>query len=461
MTPGNSSGGGTEEKDLENARGSFFAWDDEYCAEHDGKIASFARLNERLDCIGDFEAVLKRDKINVVKTGRIVGGVILGAAVFAPVALLAAPGLAGALGATGLLGAAGTGTAIATLHGAALTSASLAAIGGGTMAGGVIFITAAGAALGARQGGVVSNSYFGEVEGFAIRKLQGGTGTGVIFVNGFLSEAEEGFQDWQDGVRAKWSRRPWYSVRWEASKLAKLGRMLAIDASGASMHAFAKKLSARAARKAASKFNPLTWAMLVAEMAGNPWHTAMVKASMTGILVADLLCRTAPREYTLMGHSLGARVIAYALQALSTRSGRPVVRDVYLLGGAIDRTDKAMWNNAAKAVSGTIHNCYSRNDKVLQYAYRGANAMLSDPIGIGPISGRNPKIRNWDFSNAVRSHMAWKSFLPKAMEHIARKSRHARKAARALIGFERRGTTARPVRPPGSKDDRSRNMTTT
>lgn len=65
------------------------------------------------------------------------------------VAWVAAPFVATALGAVGLLGAASTGTTIATLHGCALTSASLYAVGGGSMAAGTAVITGSGATLGA------------------------------------------------------------------------------------------------------------------------------------------------------------------------------------------------------------------------------------------------------------------------------------------------------------------------
>jgi hypothetical protein len=80
-----------------------------------------------------------------------------GAIIAAPFALAAAPVIATTLGAAGALGTtATTGTVIATLKGAILTKASLAAIGngaliagGGGMTGGTAVITTAGAAVGA------------------------------------------------------------------------------------------------------------------------------------------------------------------------------------------------------------------------------------------------------------------------------------------------------------------------
>ncbi|MBC8255788.1 MAG: hypothetical protein H8E85_00580 [Candidatus Marinimicrobia bacterium] len=65
---------------------------------------------------------------------------------------LAAPAIAASFGAAGLLGAAGTGTVISTLSGAALTSASLAAIGTGTVASGTLVLTTTGAVIGACGG---------------------------------------------------------------------------------------------------------------------------------------------------------------------------------------------------------------------------------------------------------------------------------------------------------------------
>jgi hypothetical protein len=46
----------------------------------------------------------------------------------------------------------------------------------------------------------------------------------------------------------------------------------------------------------------------------------MVKSSMTGLLLADLISRVKGKEkFILMGNSLGCRVIFYALNALSTK----------------------------------------------------------------------------------------------------------------------------------------------
>lgn len=391
------------------ARGSEDGWDDELCAEHAGEIASFERLGLQLDDLSGYARIFERDSVNMKKVGIATACTIAGCAVFGPAALYAGPALASSLGAAGALGAAGTGTAISSLSGAALTSASLAAIGGGTMAAGTAVITATGAALGGYYGGMVSNSYFGQVEGFRINKVRGGNRHAVIFVNGFLSQGSDDTKDWQTGLDEKFRRNHWYHVDWEAKNLLKLGSMLKI-----APRTFAKNvvvgLAAKGSKSAALRLNPLGAVMTAADLVDNPWHTAMVKAQMTGIMLADAIARTPKWRFTLAGHSLGARVVYYALEALATKKVKRV-RDAYLLGGAVSN-HTGDWERAATAVGGTIYNCHSDKDTVLKYMYQGANLGRSVPVGYRPIRSQHHRIHNLDCTGIVDDHMKWKDALP-------------------------------------------------
>ena len=395
-------------------------WASECCAEHDGEIANFENLNMRLDDIEDFAQVFERNKWNLAKAGLISGTVLGSALVFAPLSFLAAPALAASLGSAGLLGAAGTGTAISTLHGAALTSASLAAVGGGYgVAGGMVLVTAAGAALGARKGAVIANNYFGAVKDFDIWTVREGKGPSIIFINGFLSQSEpRKDREWSKAVKQDFSNHAWYQTNWESKNLFKLGSLIS---EGAGLEAFKKtvsKLAKRSSKKAGSKLNPLNWATVIAELFGNPWHSAMVKAAMTGLLLADIIARSKNSEgFILMGHSLGARVAYYALEALSTMD-RKCIKDVYLLGGAVDRKDDEGWGKAASAVEGNIYNCYSKNDDVLRWLYQPANAFISDPIGLGDIEAPAENIKNIDVTGLVGGHMQYKAAFPEIMDEV-------------------------------------------
>ncbi|MCR9594277.1 TMCO4 family protein [Vibrio alginolyticus] len=387
------------------------SWASECCAEHDGAIANFYSLNEQLNCLTEFECLFRNKKINFAAGGKILGGMVAGVAVFGPLSYVAAPAIASSLGSLGLLGAASTGTAISTLSGAALTSASLAALGPGGMAGGVAFVSAIGGALGGTKGAVVSNNYFGAIDDFNIIQVREGTGPAIIFINGFLSQKEKSARDWLKGIERKYPDNPCYLVTWESSSLLELGKFVKSGATAVKKSIEDSFILAakRATKKAAQKIGPLNWASFLADLIGNPWHTSMAKASMTGILLADIIARTKNDDgYILMGHSLGCRVIYYCLEALSSKP-EIFIKDVYLFGGAVS-SKASDWESALSAVEGKITNHHSDNDDVLKYLYRAANIGLSEePIGISLID--ESRVNNENATNLVSGHMKYKDNL--------------------------------------------------
>ena len=386
-------------KPAESENNGFFSsikenWASELCAEHDGTIANFEKLNVKLSDLSEFEVLFERAKWNLVKTGKIAGCMIAGAAVFCPLTYLA-PGIASALG---------------TVIRNTAINASLAVLGPGGMDGGIVFISAIGKALGGTQGAVISNNYFGAIKDFKITKVKQGSGPALIFINGFLSQKNQDPTDWINAVSDKYPSNPYYYVNWGASSLYQAGSFIG------------KKIIIELVKRGsilfAQRLNPLNWAQTVATLFGNPWHASMVKASMTGILLADLIARTNnPDGFILMGHSLGARVIYYLLCALATKNSSPI-HDVFLLGGAVDRKDTKGWKDATRAVKGRIINCYSNNDSTLKFLYQGANALLSSPIGLGDIEVSHDKIVNKDVTSIIAGHMQYNENFGKILKKI-------------------------------------------
>ena len=393
-------------------------WASELCAEHDGSVRDFTKLNTRLACLSEFEQIRRRRKAHLRRAANIAGGVIGSAAVFCPVSYLLAPGFAAMLGSAGLLGAASTGTAISTLGGAALTSASLAAIGPGGMTGGVILLTAAGSALGGREGAAIAGNYFGAVKDFNISKCQDGEGPALIFINGFLSQKNTDATDWLDATRERYPSNPAYLVTWEASSMSYFGKLAAAKAGPKAVESAVRGLLSRQSWGTRSFKHPLRWLSFVTGLLGNKWHGSMVKAQMTGLILADLIARTDHKDgFILMGHSLGARVIQSLLSALST-TDQKYVKDVFLLGGAVDGTKADTWGEIARAVDGNVYNIYSERDDVLTLLYRGANAFLSQPIGIRAIRTSGSNVYNFDASSIVEGHMKHKERFGFVLERI-------------------------------------------
>ena len=109
-------------------------------------------------------------------------------------------------------------------------------------------------------------------------------------------------------------------------------------------------------------------------------------------------------RFILCGHSLGARVIYYALSSLSNKN-MSIIQDVHLLGGAVGNTSKD-WQYAKKAVIGKINNYMSNNDDVLKYLYRTSTIMQSNPIGISNIDVEG--INNVDVTKTITGHTKYK-----------------------------------------------------
>src|SRR5690606_27360720 len=111
----------------------------------------------------------------------------------------------------------------------------------------------------------------------------------------------------------------------------------------------------------------LGWVLAGHSIATNPWTVAKTRAGVTGAATAALIARSIEGPYVLMGHSLGARVMVTAAQALGTRPGPPRVESMHLLGAAVDA--KGDWRSLASAVTGTVWNYWSQRDSVLAWLY--------------------------------------------------------------------------------------------
>jgi hypothetical protein len=385
-------------------------YNNELCAEHDGTVADFELLGAKLEDLADYQKIFVRKRVNLASAGLYAGYSAAGVLTVAAVAYTGGVGagpVAAALGKMGLLGVAGTGTAISSLSGAALTSASLAAIGG-SMATGTAIVSATGLALGGIRGGVVANNYHSADASFAIRKLTDSPSSNrSIVVNGWTEQENNTFQEWTLQQLAFDESQAIYGVNWGSKSRRELAKAFHGGIGSSGVTALIKAIGKAGGKKAASKLNPAAWLALIADFLDNPWHTAMVRASQAGVQLAEAVSRTQGQQFTLIGHSLGCRVIYYALQALNTKR-EMYVSNVLLLGGAVGRADAPGWKRACEAVGGKIFNCYSDKDDVLKLLYKTANAGLSDPIGLAPIALDDNKIENLDCSDLVDSHLHWK-----------------------------------------------------
>lgn len=150
----------------------------------------------------------------------------------------------------------------------------------------------------------------------------------------------------------------------------------------------------------------------------NPWSNALDRACQAGEVLAEILInrQMGVRPITLIGFSLGARVIFYTLVALHRRKAFGVVQDVFLMGATVTASNKT-WREVRGVVSGRFCNCYARNDWVLGYLYRATTGGLATVAGLRPVEFV-PALENLDVTDLIAGHMSYRSLMPVILKEL-------------------------------------------
>jgi hypothetical protein len=147
----------------------------------------------------------------------------------------------------------------------------------------------------------------------------------------------------------------------------------------------------------------------------NPWAVSLDRATMAGLILADSLIdrNLGTRPVTLVGYSLGSRVIFSCLQELAKKGAFGLVQNVYLFGSpVVVKRDEYM--RARAVVSGRFVNGYNRSDWILGYLFRLTNGGIRRIGGLAPIEDI-PGIENMDVSEFVVGHMNYRTAMPRLM----------------------------------------------
>jgi pimeloyl-ACP methyl ester carboxylesterase len=150
----------------------------------------------------------------------------------------------------------------------------------------------------------------------------------------------------------------------------------------------------------------------------NPWNNALDRAKAAGSVLADILVRRhlGVRPVTLIGFSLGARVIFYALIELARQKAFGVVQDVILLGATLTAPQKT-WFQVRSVVSGRFVNGFSRSDWVLNYLFRATSGGVGTVAGLGPVENV-PGLENVDVTDKVAGHTSYRTIMPLILDQL-------------------------------------------
>ncbi|KAK3321161.1 hypothetical protein B0T19DRAFT_444939 [Cercophora scortea] len=336
-----------------------------------------------------------------------------GAAVIGITGGLAAPLVAAGIGT--VLGGVGLGgTAVAGLL--------------GTMAESSLLVGSLLGIYGARASGKMMEQYAKDVQDFAFLPLRGSIGEEieigkiepssrrlrVVFgISGWLTRESDVIDPW----RALGQESEAYAVRWELDSLLKLGNSLETVVKSAAWSKAKKEIIARTIfASLVQSLWPLSL-LKISKIIDNPWSIGMVRADKAGAILADVIMSKAQGErgVTLIGFSLGARVIYTCLMRLAERRAFGLVENAVMMGAPAP-SDARAWCTMKSVVAGRLVNVYSENDYILGFLYRTSSVQYG-VAGLQRIDGIDG-VENVDVSAKVSGHLRYQFLVGSILKHI-------------------------------------------
>lgn len=352
---------------------------------------------------GDEETRKKVEKSSTARKWKVGLASVAGAALIGVTGGLAAP-----------LIAAGLGTVMGGLGlGATAAAGYLGAVAGsGVIIGGIF------GAYGGRMTGKMMDQYAREVEDFAFIPNHGSRTVFqndaeaaqqdrrlrvTIGISGWLTEEEDVVVPWR--VIGRDSEV--FALRWELECLMRLGNAMTALVTSAAWVAGKEVLSKTILAQLMSAVALPFGLLQISRIVDNPFSVARSRADKAGEVLADALINKAQgeRPVTLIGYSLGARVIFSCLRSLARRRAYGLVESAILMGAPTPSSTHD-WRMMRTVVSGRLVNVYSENDTILKFLYRTSSIQLG-VAGLQNIEGI-PGVESIDVSTLISGHLRYR-----------------------------------------------------
>ncbi|KAF5025745.1 hypothetical protein F66182_2167 [Fusarium sp. NRRL 66182] len=277
--------------------------------------------------------------------------------------------------------------------------------------GGAAIITSGAAASGSLIGGRAANRRTGAVKTFEYRPLHNNKRVNLIVtVSGWLTGKV-------DDVRLPFSTvdpvmGDLYSVLFEPEMLRSMGDTINILATEALTSSIQQILGTTILAALMSAIQLPIILTKLSYLIDNPWAVSLDRATSAGKILADSLLERnlGTRPITLVGFSIGARVIFSCLRELSKKGAVGIVQNVYMFGSPIV-VKKEEYVSAKTVVSGRFVNAYNRSDWILGYLFRLTSGGIRRVAGLAPIEDC-PFVENMDVTELVNGHMDYRQKMP-------------------------------------------------
>ncbi|KAJ1661785.1 hypothetical protein GGF38_003472, partial [Coemansia sp. RSA 25] len=335
----------------------------------------------------------KKKRMLIIGLATVGGGLVIGLS-----AGLLAPAIGAGIGATlGAIGVANTGAFFGSIGGTALITGAA---------------TLTGSSLAGRQ--ITRRTRFAEQFEFVPCINENQTNL-ILTVPGWLGKADNGVFSFStlDPLNGDHC-----SLLWEADALRRLGSSLRMIVGEVFSITLTQTLQHTVLPSLLGPLSIPMWLAKLGYVLDNPWSNGCELALKAGPVVADLLLQRVQgqRPVTLVGYSIGARLIFYALLELANMNAYGLVEDVYLFGAPVIASEEE-WRTAASVVGGRFVNAYSSKDWILGFFYRTTSLGRRAIAGMHPISGVNG-LENIDVSAEVPGHNAYRDVIPLLLHNM-------------------------------------------
>jgi hypothetical protein len=310
--------------------------------------------------------------------------------------------------------------------------------------------------FGARATGKTMEQYVKDIQDFAFKPLRGPLNDGetelgkvsiqtrrlrvVVGVDGWINHEDDIVKPW----KVLGDQAEVYTLQWELEVVHKLRNALETATRSAAWSMAKRELLAGVGeppssiggrprglprvRGVSSNLPPTAFESLkqrvwppglvkISKIIDNPFQAGMVRGEKTGAVLADIIMNKVQGErgITLIGYSIGARLIYSCLMILSERRAFGLVENVVLMGAPVP-SDTYTWCALRSVISGRLVNVYSRRDYMLGYLYRtcSAHAGVAGLRRIENVQG----VENVDVSDKISNHLRYQYLVGSILKHI-------------------------------------------
>ncbi|KAL8703150.1 MAG: hypothetical protein Q9201_003654 [Fulgogasparrea decipioides] len=235
----------------------------------------------------------------------------------------------------------------------------------------------------------------------------------TIGISGWLTEPHDVTHPW----RVLSGSSEIFALRYELEALMNLGNSIQTMVSSAAWgYAKSEMIKHTIFAELSAALWPLAL-LKISRVVDNPFSIAKSRSDKAGELLADALINKAQgeRPVTLVGYSLGARVIYSCLMGLAKRKAFGLVESVVLIGAPCPSTTSD-WRVMRSVVASRLVNVYSANDYVLGFLYRTSSIQYG-VAGLQKIE-RLAGVENVDVSESVSGHLRYRYLVGSILKRI-------------------------------------------